>query len=72
MRWTVEVTTPDQHGLADSSINYAAVAYQTCGGLMCYQHSVLRASHSCECTVVQHDGTTGRDTCAFSIVDEPP
>ena len=64
MGWTAQVTARDQYGLADSSINYTAVAYQTC-----YQHSVLRASHSCECTTVQHDGMTGRDTCALSIVD---
>ena len=34
---------------------------------MCYQHSVLRASHSSN--TLQHDGMTGRDTCALSIVD---
>jgi len=65
----VQVTARDQDGLTESSINYTAVAYQTCATRMCYQHSVLRASHSCECTVLQHDGMTGRDTCALSIVD---
>jgi len=45
-----QVTTRDQHGLADSSINYTAVAYQTRGARMCYKHSALRASHSYECT----------------------
>ena len=44
--WTAQKSTRDQRGLADSSINYTAVAYQTCGARMRYQHSVLRASHS--------------------------
>ena len=66
MGWTAQVTTRDQQGLADSSINYTAVAYKTCGARMCYQHSALRVSHSCECTALQHDGMAGRDTCALS------
>jgi len=48
-----------QHSLADSSINYTVVAYQTCGACMWYQHLAIRAPHSCKCTAVQHDGTTG-------------
>jgi len=69
---TAQVTTCDQDGLADSSINYTAAAYQTCGARMCYQHLALRASHSCECTALQHDGMMGRDTCVLSIVDNWP
>jgi len=41
MGWTAQVTTRNQHDLAVSSINYMAVAYQTCGArkattYMCY------------------------------------
>ena len=43
--------------------------YRTCGARMCYQLSALRASHSYECTVLQHNGMTGRDTCALTVVD---
>jgi len=53
-----QITTRDQHSLADSSINNSAVAYQTCGARMFYQHSAL-----------QHDGMMGWDTCALSTVD---
>jgi len=47
-------TTRDQHGLADSSINYTPALHT-----VYYQHSALRASHSCECTALQHDRMTG-------------
>jgi len=55
-----QVTTCDQHSLADSSINYMAMSYQTC-----VAHRVLSTlrpsgSHSCECTTLQHNGMTGR------------
>ena len=66
MGWTAQVNTRDQDGLADSSINYTALAYQTCGARMCCQHSALRASHSCECTAVQHDGMTGHLCAQYS------
>jgi len=67
MELTAQVATRDKHGLADSSINYTVVAYQTCGARMCHQHSFLRTSHSCECTECNMPGL--RDTCALSIVD---
>jgi len=44
MGWMAQVTTRDQDGLADSSINYTVVAYQTCGLWSTYVLSTLGPS----------------------------
>jgi len=45
MGWTAQVTTRDQHGLADSSINYTAVAYCKCTALQ-HDGTLLRQTSS--------------------------
>jgi len=69
MGWTA--TTRDQDGLADSSINYIAAAYQTCRARMCYQSTLGPSGLSqlwVHCAATWRDD--GTDTSALSTADE--